>query len=68
MENINTCDEQNDVKPLKYKNLKDWFETHSNNVGIIVRSSNDQVRVQFYGFAVCFNPDGTYILTDTSGG
>ncbi len=64
---------------VKYK-VRKWFkeflqrnEAHigwyaSAKLDVTVYDREKSFDLQFHGFEVCLYPDGTYILTDTSGG
>ena len=51
------------------QNLSEWFPPEEDKAhGIMCFRSEKELYIQFHGMALILNEDGTYILTDTSGG
>ena len=56
-------------KPQKKYDLSEWFPPFEDEIhGINCIRSEGELHIQLYGMAVILKEDGTYILTDTSGG
>ena len=49
-----------------YDNLQDWFD--EKELTCTKRGNNAEIQLQFCGFELILNPNGTYILNDTTGG
>lgn len=58
-----------DGKPYIYENIREEIaEALKYNAPILLNNSGNTARLLFNGFMIILNPDGSYIVEDTTGG
>ena len=65
---INKPVETTNEQPKEKYNLQTWLEDQKDETLIYFRNNGKDAEIQLCGMSIYLKPDGTYILTDTTGG